>query len=728
MNFKLDIESSGTMNGVATLTFDFPGQRINKLDSVALLELQDYIADIAIDRAIKLLVIRSAKKGIFIAGADINEIKDIVDPKDAMDKAGTGQQIIDSISKLPFPSLAVINGACLGGGCELALGCTYRIMTDDAKAIIGLPEVNLGIIPGFGGCVRLPRLIGLQNALQMILSAKPVNAKKALRLKLVDKVYNSTLEEKSVSEFVENLLNDKSFAKALLNKRHRFTKKLNQRLLEDNTLGQKLIFKKAKESLIKKTKGHYPAPLQALETIENSINLPIDAALKVELEGFSKMAVTEISKNLIQLFFTSEALKKETGVSDPDIQADNIATTAVLGAGVMGGGIAWLFSKNDLSVRLKDIEWDAVTKGYQTASEYYGQMKKIRKIKPDQIRVKMNNIAGTIDYRGFKKIDLVVEAVVENIDIKKAVLAEAEAQLPEHAILASNTSSLSITEMASGLQRPENFIGMHFFNPVNRMPLVEIIPGEKTSEQTIANLVKLAKQSGKTPIVVSNCAGFLVNRILIPFLNEAALILQEGGVVTEMDDAIVEFGMPMGPFVLADEVGLDIGYHVAEILEQAYGERMQVAGVFTHIFKEEKLLGKKAGVGFYNHKGKQKTYNDNLDNILLTYRFANQITATSFTAETIVDRCILIMVNEAAKCLEEDVVKNPDYLDMAMIMGTGFPAFKGGLLKYADNRGVNVVCDKLNELADLYGERFRPAQLLVNKAEANERFYNAMDL
>jgi 3-hydroxyacyl-CoA dehydrogenase/enoyl-CoA hydratase/3-hydroxybutyryl-CoA epimerase len=724
MNFELEIADTGTMAGVATLTFDFQGVRINKLDAVSLLELKEHIADIAKNQAIKLLVIKSAKKGIFIAGADINEIKDIFNEKDAYDKARAGQQIIADITKLPFPSLAVVNGACLGGGCELALGCTYRIMTDDPKAIIGLPEVNLGIIPGFGGCVRLPRLIGLQNALQMILSAKPINAKKALRLKLVDQVYNSSIEEKSVQAFIEQLANDKKFANGLLSKRNKSTKKFSQRLLEDNQLGQKLIFKKAKEGLLKKTKGHYPAPLQALETIENSINLPIDAALEVELKGFSKMAVTEISKNLIQLFFTSEALKKETGISDSQIKAEHLSTAAVLGAGVMGGGIAWLFSKNNMSVRLKDLEWEAVSKGYQTASTYYGQMKKIRKIKEDQIRVKMNNIAGTIDYKGFKKIDVVVEAIVENIKVKKSALAEVEEQLAEHAILASNTSSLSITEMARDLKRPENFIGMHFFNPVNRMPLVEIIPGEKTSQQTIATLVNLAKQSGKTPIVVGDCAGFLVNRILITFLNEAALILQEGGEVTEMDNAIVQFGLPMGPFVLADEVGLDIGYHVAAILEQAYGERMQIAGIFTHIFKEKKLLGKKSGVGFYIHKSKDRSYNKNLDEILLTYRFANHITTKPFTTEVIVDRCILTMVNEAARCLEEKIVKNSEYLDMAMIMGTGFPAFKGGLLKYADNRGIQVVCDKLNELADLYGDRFRPAQLLVDKAQAGESFYN----
>ncbi|MFT6924450.1 MAG: 3-hydroxyacyl-CoA dehydrogenase/enoyl-CoA hydratase/3-hydroxybutyryl-CoA epimerase [Psychromonas sp.] len=724
MNFTLDISQAGPMAGVAILTFDFPGERINKLDSEALLELREKIDDLAKNNAVKLLVFRSAKKDIFIVGADINEIKDLVNEEQAYKAIRTGQLIIDGISKLPFPTLAVINGVCLGGGCELALACTYRIATDNINAIIGLPEVSLGIIPGFGGCVRLPKLIGLQAALQLILSAKPVPPKKALRLKLVDHLYNNELEESSVADFIVGLVNDESFAKGLITRRSKSVKKLSQRILEDNILGQKLIFKKAKDNLLKKTKGQYPAPLKALETIEKTLNLKTVEALEVEARVVSELAVSEISKNLIQLFFTFEALKKETGITETNIEPKIINQVAVLGAGVMGGGIAWLFSKNDIPVRLKDIEWDAVSKGYETAAHYYGQLKKVHKITDNQIRVKMNHIAGTVNYNGFKRINLAVEAVVENMEVKQKVLAEVEAQLPEEAILASNTSSLSITEMAVNLQRPENFIGMHFFNPVNRMPLVEIIPGEKTSQQTIITLVKLAKQAGKTPIVVANCAGFLVNRILIPFLNEAALMLEEGGVVSEMDDALETFGLPMGPFVLADEVGIDIGFHVASILEQAYGDRMKVSALYTQLFKDEKLLGKKAGVGFYLHKGKEKSYNEALDKIIYTYRFKNGITAKAFQPDEIVDRCILVMVNEAAKCLQENIVNNPAYLDMAMILGTGFPAFTGGLLKYADNRGIGNVCDKLNQLAALYGERFLPAEQLIEKAKNNEKFYN----
>ncbi|WP_022940448.1 3-hydroxyacyl-CoA dehydrogenase NAD-binding domain-containing protein [Psychromonas hadalis] len=717
MNFNLSINDSG----VATLLFDVENEKINKLDANTLLELKDHLSVLAINQDIKLLVFESAKEGIFIAGADINEIKDIITLDEAYQKARFGQQILHQISQLPFSTLAVINGACVGGGCELALACRYRIMSDDKKAIIGLPEVSLGIIPGFGGCVRLPKLIGLQAALQLILTAKLIPAKQALRLKLIDAIYNHSLARDAIDTFIGKLLNDVKFSKQIKAKRN---KSFSQKLLEDNPLGRSLIFKKATQNLLQKTEGHYPAPLQALKVIERIVNMHTEDALEEELHGFAEVAITDVSKNLIQLFFTNEALKKESGISDTTIKAQTIHQASVLGAGVMGGGIAWLFSKNDKNVRLKDIEWNAVAKGYQTANLYYQQMKKHRKIKEDQIRYKMSHIAGCINYNGFKQIDVVVEAVVENMEVKKRVLAEVEAQLPEHAILASNTSSLSITDMATDLKRPENMIGMHFFNPVNRMPLVEIIPGEKTSQQTIASTVQLAKQLGKTPIVVGNCAGFLVNRILIPMLNEAALILQEGGSVIEIDKAIKQFGLPMGPFVLADEVGIDIGFHVATILEQAYGERMKVAGIFTHLFKEEKLLGKKSGLGFYKHVEKSPIrYNKSIDSILTFYQADNHIKPQSFNAEMIVDRCILVMVNEAVRCLQEDIIKNPAYLDMAMLMGTGFPAFRGGLLKYADNRGLQNVCDKLTELSELYGQRFIPAQLLLDKAKNQQTFY-----
>lgn len=718
----MNIAFSINEDGIANLLFDFQNEKINKLDAKTLFELQDHLNAVRDNQHIKLLTFSSAKPGIFIAGADINEIQSISTQQEAKQKAQVGQHIIHQISQLPFPTLAIINGACVGGGCELALACDFRIISDEKKARIGLPEVKLGIIPGFGGCVRLPRLIGLQGALQLILTGQLINAKKALRLKLVDAIYNHSLGDEFMRQFCTKLCDTPEFKQQLLAQRN---KSLSAKLLEDNPVGRKLIFGQAKQKLLKKSHGHYPAPLMALSTIEKTCNMPVEDALATELEGFSEVAVTPISKHLIALFFTTEALKKT--YTSEDVHSKPIHHSAVIGAGVMGGGIAWLLSQHHKPVRLKDIQWPALAKGLQTAAGYYQQLKTRRKIKAKQINYKMSHISPSVNYHGFTQVTFAIEAVVEKMDIKKTILAEVERQLPTDAILASNTSSLSITEMASALQRPEQMVGIHFFNPVNRMPLVEVIPGAQTSEQTIARSVALVRSLGKTPIVVGDCPGFLVNRILIPMLNEAALILQEGGEVCEIDYAIKKFGLPMGPFVLADEVGIDIGYHVATTLEQAYGERMKVAGIFTHLFVKEQLLGKKSGKGFYiHHKKSRPTYNKALDTMLTFYRFKENIEVQSFSPEQIVQRCMLIMVNEAARCLEEGIIDEPAFLDMAMLMGTGFPPFRGGLLKYADQQGLKRVCSQLDELSARYGTRFTPAQLIRDKASQGHTFYGGV--
>jgi 3-hydroxyacyl-CoA dehydrogenase/enoyl-CoA hydratase/3-hydroxybutyryl-CoA epimerase len=372
---------------------------------------------------------------------------------------------------------------------------------------------------------------------------------------------------------------------------------------------------------------------------------------------------------------------------------------------------------------MKDITWDALAKGYQAAAAVYEQLRKRRRYKPNEISVKMHKISGGLDYTNFNQTDLVVEAVVENMEIKKKVLAETETHLSDKAILASNTSSLSITEMASALKRPEKFIGMHFFNPVNRMPLIEVIPGEKTSPETITTLMHISRKLGKTPIVVQNCTGFLVNRVLIPFMNEASLILAEGGKVKHIDSLLKKFGMPMGPFVLADEVGIDVGYKVAKILEDDYGTRMKTSAFFTQLYQDG-LLGKKDLKGFYIHHGKSKEINPEIESKAAAFRKQNNLEEQRFTSEDIVDRCILAMVNEAARALEEGVVKNAAYLDMAMIMGSGFPPFRGGLLRYADQLGINQTQNRLIELAHKYGERFAPAEIFETLITQNINFYS----
>lgn len=711
---KLSVE-----NGIANLIFDLPGEKVNKLSAPVMAELEKLLEKIKSDSAIKLLIISSAKKDIFIAGADINEIKDLTTEADARKKVSRGQEIMNKIEDLDIPTLCLINGACLGGGLELALSCTYRIAISNAKTQLGLPEVNLGIIPGFGGTQRLPRLIGLTESLKIILPGKSVDAMKALKIGLVDDIFREEFLTESLNNFIAKIFKDPQ-SNAYLEKRKAEAKKrfVKERLL----FGKCLIIYLAQKDLYQKTKGFYPAPFVALEVIRRTYGSRNESkGYKIELDAFCELCVGEISKNLIEIFFTNEDLKKYSGVA-VDAKTKNIENAAILGAGVMGGGIAWLFANKDLNVRIKDISQNAIAIGYNQILKIFNQLKKIRKLTPSQIEMKMAKATSSLDYSGFENSDIVVEAVVENIAIKKNILAEVETKVKNDAIIVSNTSSLSISEMARALQNPERFAGMHFFNPVNRMPLVEVIYGEKTSSETIASVVKLSKQLGKTPIVVKDVAGFLVNRILLPCMNEAAYLLQEGASIAEIDAAMEDFGLPMGPFILADVVGIDVAVKVSHSLQEAYGKRMKVADILEEIYQNHKeLLGKKAGKGFYIH-GEKNSLNPEISSILDKIRTEKNIKISAISKNEIIDRCVLTMVNEAAKCLEENVVENARYLDMAMIMGAGFPAFRGGLLRYADNRGNSEIVKRLEEFK-AHGSRFEISKLLKEKAAKNLKFY-----
>jgi 3-hydroxyacyl-CoA dehydrogenase/enoyl-CoA hydratase/3-hydroxybutyryl-CoA epimerase len=393
----------------------------------------------------------------------------------------------------------------------------------------------------------------------------------------------------------------------------------------------------------------------------------------------------------------------------------------------MGGGIAWLFANYNFNVRIKDITQQAIALGYNQILKIFNQLQKIRKLNSNQVSLKMANVSAGLDYTNFDHSDLVIEAVVENITVKKNILKEVELQVKNDAIIASNTSSLSISEMANALQNPSRFVGMHFFNPVNKMPLVEVIYGEKTSNETVASIVKLAKKLGKTPIVVKDVPGFLVNRILLTYLNESAYLLQDGFSIKKIDNEIERFGMPMGPFVLADVVGIDVGVKVAESLENGYGSRMKVAEILQELHQNHKnLLGKKSNLGFYNYDKNNKITTQNLAiyEILDSIKDKIKTPEESVNDSEIIERCILTMINEASKCLEENVVKNARYLDMAMIMGAGFPAFRGGVLRYADKLGLQNIVKKLQNFEKKYGERFAVSKLLLEMEKNNQKFYN----
>ncbi|WP_028862254.1 3-hydroxyacyl-CoA dehydrogenase NAD-binding domain-containing protein [Psychromonas aquimarina] len=695
--------------------FDLPGEKVNKLSSSVMAELDQVLSDIAQERSYQVVSFESAKNNIFIAGADIEELQAIRTVTIARDKAQAGQQMFSRIADLPQTTVAVINGACVGGGCELALACDFRLATDNPKTKIGLPEVQLGIIPGWGGTQRLPRLIGLPEALKIILPGKTVDARKASKIKLVDKVVTAALLEVEQQNFFLQL-RDSIFCASL--KKNRKPKRKMQYLISrllQTSIGRSFVIKQATKNVLKTTKGMYPAPLAALDVLSQSCSF--EQGIERELEAFAKLAVGDISKNLISLYFLNEQVKKESG-SDFTGEITAPSSGAVLGSGVMGGGIAWLMSHRGLSVRMKDISWEAISLGYAEAARYFAQLKKRRRIKQEQIDRAMNRIGAGIDYQGFSRADVVIEAVVENMEVKKQVLAEAEEYLCESALLCTNTSALSVSEMAGVLKRPQNFCGMHFFNPVNRMPLVEIIRGEESSEEIVARAVATVKGWGKIPVVVGNCPGFLVNRILLPYMNEAAYLLEEGAAVDSIDQAVTDFGMPMGPFQLADEVGIDVGYKVAQILEQGFGERMAVCSLLKTVYEDYKLLGKKGGTGFYHYHNKKSEVNS------LIYQAPSRAAPKEHDHQEMIDRLLIIMVNEAAYCLQEGIVADAGQLDLAMVMGTGFPPWRGGLCRWADSVGLDTIvkkCEVFNAQAD---PRYQVSPYLRELADAGRGFYS----
>ena len=701
-NFKVKYEGN-----YAVLTFDLMDEKVNKLSSYVLKEFDDALDILSKREGLKLLVIKSAKKDIFIAGADIKEIENITTEEEARAVVSQGQAIVTKLTKMPFQSLSVIDGACMGGGTELALACTFRIASDSSKTKIGLPEVNLGIFPGFGGTQTLPKLVHLPMALDLILSGRALGGKQALKAGLVDDCYPKEYEDKVLDMWIKKILNQET--------RDVFKKRASKKqLIEKVPFGKGLIFKKARQELLKKTKGFYDAPVKALDVIEKTYHLGLDDGLKIELNEFVKCVISDTSKNLISLFYISEELKKEYA----DIPCKTPENIFLLGAGVMGGGIAWLFSNYGFSLRMKDISLKGIEIGFKQIGEIYKGLVKKRKLKETDLTAKYSNITTTTTNSGVEKADLILEAIIEDLPIKQKTLQEIEALAKKDVIIATNTSSLLLKDIGTVLKKPENLVGMHFFNPVNKMPLVEVVKGEKTSEEAVSTIVNLSRKMGKTPIVVGDSAGFVVNRLLLTFMNEALFCLEETGDIETIDKVVTDFGMPMGPFLLADEVGIDVAYKVGKNLHAFYGERMKPSYLLDFIYNEKKLVGKKGGMGFYKHEGKASTLNEEL---------ATEIKAKSqktlLSKEEILERCLYLMINEAGRVLSENMVKNAKQLDMAMIMGTGFPPFRGGLLKYADKIGINNIIAKLEEFSSKYGEKFTPCIYLQNLAKKNSNFY-----
>ncbi|MGZ7041188.1 MAG: 3-hydroxyacyl-CoA dehydrogenase NAD-binding domain-containing protein [Thermoanaerobaculia bacterium] len=610
----------------------------------------------------------------------------------------------DSRSNLDAPQpqvkVAAINGAALGGGCELAISCDYRVMSDSPRAQIGLPEVKLGIFPAWGGVTKLPRLIGLPAALDIILNGKTLDGKRAKRVGLVDEVVPSAILLEVAKSF------------SARGKRHGGDRM--KFYIEGNPITRSVIFGKARKAVLHQTHGQYPAPLKAIEVMEYGMANGVERGLAREAEEVVPLIMGDVAQNLVRLFFLMEDAKKDRISAKPV----DVHEAGVLGAGVMGGGIAQIIAdKTEADVRMRDINWQAIAGGLKAAARIWKKKVDRRRMTRSEMQRKLARITSTTDWSGFHRADLVIEAVVENLDIKRKVLAEFESLEKPGAIFASNTSTIPITDIASQAAHPENVVGMHFFNPVDRMPLVEVIRGAKTSDVAAVSVANFARKLGKTVVYTNDGPGFVVNRILAPYMNEAGFLLQEGNTIESIDKAMIDFGMPMGPMALLDEVGIDVAAKVAGILSAAFGARMEKSAVVEKLYADHRF-GKKNGKGLYVYKDGKRQEPDRS-----VYALLGLSSPHAADAKQVVERMVLVMINEAALILDEKIVATPGELDLAMIMGTGFPPFRGGLLRYADSLGLANVVAKLDDLAARVSPRFKPSGPLRALAERGGKFY-----
>lgn len=651
------------------------------------------------------LILHTHKDNCFLAGADINLISSMQSEEDGARGAAAGQEIYNTLEDLLIPTVACVNGVCLGGGTEMILACDTVIASDNTKTQFGLPEVKLGLIPGFGGTYRMPKKVGLPNSLDLILSGKTLNAKRAKKYGLIEEYFAKERLLTVATRYLKKSHSKKSFKESLGD------------MAQDNFVARKVIFQKARENVLKLTKGFYQAPLKILDVMEKGQGKSRSSYLTMESNAFGELCVSEQSKNLQHIFFMMEGSKKYSGPKS-EKEVKTLTRGACLGAGTMGGGIAWLMANNNMMPIMKDLNLEALELGLKQSSENFRAMLKRKKISKDDFNKRQRSITTQLDYRGFQRVDLVVEAVVENMDIKKSVFKELENVVSKDCILTSNTSSLSVSEMASVLETSERFAGLHFFNPVNKMPLVEIITHDKVAPETVESLYNWVLKTKKTPVIVKDGPGFLVNRILMPYLNEAAYLLKEGVAIEDVDEACLNFGMPMGPCRLMDEVGIDVAVKVAKIMHEGLGERAKSNDLSKEL-ESAGLLGKKNGKGFYlyDEKGKHTEVNPQMK------KFLPNLSKKMDEIE-IQLRLFLPMINEAAMILDEKIVDRPVDVDLGLIFGIGFPPFRGGLLRYADSEGLDNIVHKMNKYAeDVNSDRYAVAPLLQKLLDNKQKFY-----
>ncbi|UBU49265.1 fatty acid oxidation complex subunit alpha FadB [Cobetia sp. D5] len=702
-------------DAIALLTLDLEGESVNKLASYVLKELGEAVEAIKATADLKGLVIRSAKEA-FVVGADITEFHQMFEKDEAflIDMNMNIHGIFNAIEDLPFPTVTAINGLALGGGCEITLTTDFRVMADSAR--IGLPETKLGIIPGWAGCVRLPRLIGADNAIEWICGGTENRADKALAVGAVDAVLPvAELDAAALDILARANTGELDYQARRLEKTSP---------LKLNAIEQMMAFETAKGFVAGKAGPHYPAPVEAIKVIQKGAGESRERAQAIEAKTFARMALTDVAFNLVGLFMNDQVVKKKA--KGYEKQASEIKQAAVLGAGIMGGGIAYQSASKGTPILMKDINGEAIELGLKEARKLFGKGVERGKLTTEKMAQGLSNIRPTLSYGDFGNVDLVVEAVVENPKVKASVLAELEDNVAEDAILTSNTSTISITRLAESLKRPENFCGMHFFNPVHRMPLVEVIRGEKSSDAAIAATVAYARQMGKTPIVVNDCPGFLVNRVLFPYFGGFSLLVEKGADYQRVDKVMEKFGWPMGPAYLLDVVGMDTAVHANAVMAEGFPDRMARDGkTAIQVMYDNKRLGQKNDLGFYRYeedrKGKPKKLADDEAQALV----AQVVSETrEFSDEDIIARMMVPLCMETIRCLEDDIVGSPAEADMALIYGIGFPPFRGGALRYVDAMGVAEFVALADSLADELGPLYRPTEALRERAKRGEAFYS----
>jgi 3-hydroxyacyl-CoA dehydrogenase/enoyl-CoA hydratase/3-hydroxybutyryl-CoA epimerase len=712
MTIKL-IEYTVDQEGIGHLVFNNPKEKVNSLSSQFIEEFLAILEQVEKDSHLRGLILESAKPGVFIAGADIKWLKDLKTREDCYNFARAAHLPFNRLEELTIPTLAAINGICLGGGLEIALACKWRVAVDHKSVQLGLPEVKLGVIPGGGGTQRLPALVGLQNALQLSTAGKSLKGSEAQTIGLIDAVLPADNFNQHAKQFLlYKIDSNEDISRPWLRSDFQYGIDDNEKNPEFRTK----MFTMARDMVLKQTKGHMPAPVMVIDVVEKGTFEGFKAGLQAENEAFAEVLCSSEARSMIDLFLMQNAIKKVYGSADRSIKPADIKKVGVLGAGLMGSGIAHSAITSGYAVILKDISQEALDKGANSIRGILAKNVERGRMSEEKMDNIMSLLETTTEYDAFKDVDMVIEAVFENLELKHTVITEIEKYIPQHCIFASNTSSLAITELARVSKRPENFIGLHYFSPVNRMPLLEMIRGEKTSDQTVVSSVAFAHATRKLPIVVNDCYGFYTSRSVAAYIREALQCLNDGATVEDIDDAMSEFGMPVGPITLLDEVGHDVGAHVLSIMKGAYPDRFSED--LTKVTVDDNRLGRKNQRGFFAYDKGKKTGVDESVYSLFTERKNLGVSKSD-----VQQRIVMALINEVGFCMGENIVTNYNDAEIGLIFGIGFPPFRGGPLHYVDYQGIDTIVTTLGNLEKQWGVRFKSAPYWIAAANEKRSFF-----